>query len=260
MNVFVFDIETVPDVQTGRRILELHDLSDEAVAEAMMSQSKEASGQTFLKCHLQKIVAISLVYRSADNLKICSLGGEEADEAELIQRFFKGIQRYQPTLVSWNGAGFDLPVLHYRALYHGISAPIYWETGERDSTFKYNNYQNRYHTRHVDLMDTLAAFQPKAFGRLDDIAVLIGLPGKMGLSGSEVWETYLKGEIGRIRHYCEIDVLNTYLIFLRFELIRGNLSLENYHNEIKLTQEKLREYQQPHFEEFLKAWKDNNHE
>jgi hypothetical protein len=103
-------------------------------------------------------------------------------------------------------------------------------------------------------MDTLAAFQPRAYGRLDDIAMLMGLPGKIGMNGNDVWPTYLKGDIARIRQYCEIDVLNTYLLFLRFELIRGRLDPEHYENEIKLTQDTLREARQPHFEAFLAAW------
>jgi len=228
MNVFVFDIETVPDVETGGRLLGLTDLSEEAVAKAMLSQSKETTGLPFVKHHLQKIIVISALFRSEDNLMLWSLGDKEASEKELIQRFFSGIEKYDCTLVSWNGSGFDLPVLHYRSLYHGIPAQRYWEHGERDPTFKFNNYLGRYHHRHLDLMDILAAYQPKAFARLDEAAALIGLPGKMGLTGDKVLDHYLKKDLQSIRDYCEIDVLNTYLIFLRFQLIRGYLTPAHY--------------------------------
>ena len=70
-----------------------------------------------------------------------------------MKRFFDGIERYSPTLVSWNGGGFDLPVMHYRALINGVTAPRYWETGNDDASFRYNNYLGRYHWRHTDLMD-----------------------------------------------------------------------------------------------------------
>lgn len=258
MNVFVFDIETVPDVATGRRLLGLEGLSDEAVANAMMSQIKEATGQGFVKHHLQKIVAISAVFRHSNTIKVWSLGETQASEAEIIQRFYAGIEKFLPTLVSWNGGQFDLPVLHYRSLYHGIPAPRYWETGEHDPSFKYNNYLNRYHTRHIDLMDTLAAFSQKAFVRLDEMAVMLGLPGKMGMSGNQVLSQYLQGNIDNIRNYCETDVLNTYLIYLRFQLIKGALSSEQYENEIQLTKDMLNQSQSAHLVEFLEVWNAND--
>ncbi|HRE31138.1 MAG TPA: 3'-5' exonuclease, partial [Candidatus Berkiella sp.] len=98
-----------------------------------------------------------------------------------------------------NGTGFDLPVLHYRALYHGVSASGYWDMGEQDSNFKYNNYLNRYHVRHLDLMDVLAAYQAKAYARLDDISKMLGFPGKMGIDGSEVLAYFNRGELKTIR-------------------------------------------------------------
>ena len=125
--------------------------------------------------------------------------------------------------MSWNGGGFDLPVLHYRALKHGIQAPRYWEKGESDRDFKWNNYLARFHWRHVDLMDVLANFNNRAFAKLDEIAVMLGFPGKLGMSGAKVWDTYLEGGIKEIRDYCETDVLNTWLVYLRFEYMRGNL-------------------------------------
>ena len=121
MNVFVFDIETVPDFENGARMLGLENASRQEVGEAMLSLAKEATGAAFIKHHLQKIIAISAVFRHGDTLRVWSLGEENSTEAELIQRFFSGIEKYTPTLVSWNGSGFDLPVLHYRALLHGIS-------------------------------------------------------------------------------------------------------------------------------------------
>jgi predicted PolB exonuclease-like 3'-5' exonuclease len=121
MNVFVFDIETIPDVDGGRRLYGLGDLEDRHVAQIMFHKSREASGSEFLRHHLHRIVAISVVLRSAQRVKVWSLGDAQAEEKELVQRFFDGIDRYTPTLVSWNGSGFDLPVLHYRAMLHGVT-------------------------------------------------------------------------------------------------------------------------------------------
>ena len=67
--------------------------------------------------------------------------------------------------MSWNGGGFDLPVLNYRALIHGVTAARYWDWGDDDREFKFNSYLGRYHTRHLDLMDVLAMYQPRAIGR-----------------------------------------------------------------------------------------------
>ncbi|HCA89606.1 MAG: 3'-5' exonuclease [Legionellaceae bacterium] len=229
MSYLIFDIETVPDVVTGRKIYELDGLSDEDTASAMFALRRAKVNHEFLPHHLQKIVAISLLLVDKEEIKVWSLGDLASSEENLISRFFAGIDKYTPTLVSWNGSGFDLPVLHYRALLHGIRAANYWEYGERQSGFKWNNYLNRFHYRHLDLMDVLASYQNKAFAPLDEIATMQGFPGKMGMSGSKVWQNYLAGQLQSIRDYCETDVLNTYCVFLKFEMIRTNISAEHYH-------------------------------
>lgn len=254
MNLFVFDIETVPDVDAGRRLYDLDGLQDAEVAEIMFHKQREASGNDFLRHHLQRVVAISVVLRSAERFKLWSLGDVTSSEDELIQRFFDGLERYSPTLVSWNGSGFDLPVLHYRSLLHGIVANRYWETGDDDSSFRWNNYLSRFHQRHTDLMDVLSGYQPRASVSLQDMALLLGLPGKLGMQGSLVWERYLGGDLEAIRNYCETDVLNTFLVYLRFELIRGHLNKEAYDRECEHTRAVLEEDGRSHVAEFLAAW------
>lgn len=256
MPVFVFDIETVPDVELGRRIYGLDDLSDKQVGYVMQAKRREHVGTEFLSYEQQRIVAISVALRMRDAFRVWSLGEPGASEAELIQRFFDGIDKYTPDLVSWNGGGFDLPVLHYRALRHGIAAPRYWETGDGDQAFRWNNYLSRYHTRHLDLMDVLASYQARARVSLQGAAMLLGLPGKLGMSGDKVWDAYLDGQIDVIRNYCETDVLNTYLIFLRFELMRGRLLREEYVAEVGRVREALQNQPKPHFQEFLAAWQE----
>ena len=254
MNCFSFDIETVPDVEFGRRMYELGDISDKDVATAMFFKQQQKSGSEFLPLHQHRIVAISVALRSKDAFRVWSLGDEESDEAELVQRFFDGIDRYTPDLVSWNGGGFDLPVLHYRALKHGVKASRYWELGDNDREFRYNNYLSRFHWRHVDLMDVLAGFQPRARASLDQTAVLLGYPGKLGMSGDKVWDRFLAGKIGDIRDYCETDVVNTWLVFLRFEHMRGNLDDKDLERELALVRETLQLMDVAHFNEYLAAW------
>ena len=254
MHWFSFDIETIPDVEFGRKMWQLDDLSDEDVAKAMTFKRLQATGSEFLPLHQQRIVAISVALRSGDTFRVWTLGDREADEAEIIKRFYDGIERYSPELVSWNGSGFDLPVLHYRALKHGIQAPRYWEMGDSDREFRYNNYLSRFHWRHIDLMDVLAGFQVRGRASLDQIAVMLGFPGKLGMSGDKVWACWLEGGIDDIRDYCETDVLNTFLVYLRFEHMRGNLDDAALEREFELVRATLREMDKTHLNEFLDAW------
>jgi predicted PolB exonuclease-like 3'-5' exonuclease len=255
MNILAFDIETVPDVETGRWLYNLDGLSDADVARVLATKRREQTGDSeFLRHHLHRIVAIAAVLRHGDNVRVWSLGETTSDEAELIRRFFDGIERYTPTLVTWNGGGFDLPVLHYRALKHGVAAPRYWETGADDQSFRFNNYLNRFHERHTDLMDVLSNYQARAVAPLDEIAVMLGLPGKMGISGADVWDKYLAGRVEEIRDYCETDALNTYLVYLRFELLRGNLDDAGWARETERVREMLRTTNKPHLNAFLAAW------
>ena len=254
MHCFSFDIETIPDVDFGRRMWDLNGLSDEEVGTAMQFLRQQATGSEFLPPHQQRVVAISVALRTADTFRVWSLGERDADEAEIVSRFFAGIERYSPNLVSWNGSGFDLPVLHYRALKHGIAAPQYWDVGDDNRDFRYNNYLSRFHWRHIDLMDVLAGFQPRGRASLDQIAVMLGFPGKLGMSGDKVWRCWLDGGIDDIRDYCETDVLNTFLVYLRFEHMRGNLDDAGLQREFELVRSSLQEMHQPHIDEFLAAW------
>ncbi|PHR63698.1 3'-5' exonuclease [Alcanivorax sp.] len=254
MNVLVFDIETIPDLDGGRRIYDLDGLSDKDTASALLNLRRQENGTEFLRLHLHRIVAISVVLRSAQGVKVWSLGDENSTEKELIERFYDGIDRFTPNLVSWNGGGFDLPVLHYRALKHGVPAHRYWETGNEDSSFKWNNYLSRYHQRHLDLMDVLAMYNGRANAPLDQIATLLGFPGKMGMSGGKVFDAFQDGDLKGIRDYCETDVLNTWLVYLRFQLMRGELDATGYDQELALLQDYLKGEGHPHFLAFLETW------
>jgi predicted PolB exonuclease-like 3'-5' exonuclease len=258
MNTMVFDIETIPDVEFGRRYLGVDEtLDDAAVGQVMLARRRQQTGGEFLALHQHRIVAISVVLRSRDAWKVWSLGDPAAGEAELIQRFFDGIDRFSPDLVSWNGSGFDLPVLHYRALRHGVEAARYWETGDSDQGFRWNNYLNRFHWRHLDLMDVLSGYQARARAPLDEIAVMLGFPGKLGMSGDQVWDQWRAGNVAGIRDYCETDVINTYLVFLRFQRMRGQLDGKGYQSEIAVVRDALAREDRPHLREYLGAWDDN---
>ncbi|GAB2180720.1 3'-5' exonuclease [Denitratisoma sp. agr-D3] len=257
--VLVFDIETIPDIAGLRRLHELPDeLSDSEVAEYAFQKQRAKNGSDFLPHHLQRVAVISFVLRSDEGFKVVSLAEPQSGEADIIQMFFKGIEKYTPQLVSWNGGGFDLPVLNYRGLIHGATAPRYWDMGEGTrSDFKWNNYISRYHQRHLDLMDLLALYQPRASVPLDELAKLMGFPGKLGMDGSAVWQGWLDGKIDDIRDYCETDVVNTYLVYLGFQKMRTELTIAEYEDELALVRQSLTllaDAGAEHWRRFLAAW------
>ena len=254
--ILVFDIETIPDVEGLRKVWDLApEVSEQGVVDLVSQRRRQATGSDFLPHYLQRVVAISCVLRSGDTVRAWSLGAAEDSERDIVQRFFDGIERYAPTLVSWNGSTFDLPVLHYRALIHAIAGCCYWDVGDNNRDFKYNNYLGRFHTRHIDLMDLLAGYVNRAWAPLDEVAQLCGLPGKLGMDGSQVYDAFKRGEIAAIRNYCETDVANTYLLYQRFQLIRGVLNAEAYAAEVALFREYLGAQSSPHWAEFAAAWK-----
>jgi predicted PolB exonuclease-like 3'-5' exonuclease len=248
--VLVFDIETIPDV-AGMRALGLSQSAETSALPAGVD-ARDTDAQTWgawqaerlaqgksdmVPLHLQRVLVISCVFRNAQGLKVRSFVDHDGrSEGHVIQSFFQAIERHSPQLVSWNGGGFDLPVLHYRGLIHGVEASRYWDMGDggdHDSReFKWNNYISRYHTRHLDLMDLLAMYQPKNNAPLDAMAKLCGFPGKLGMSGAEVYPAWLRGEVETIRQYCETDVLNTYLLYCRYQTMRGGFTPDEYAAEM----------------------------
>jgi predicted PolB exonuclease-like 3'-5' exonuclease len=253
--VLVFDIETIPDIAGLRRLGALPDaMSDAEVAEAAFARRREKTGSDFLPLHLHRVIAIGCLFRDADTVRVRCLGSSADDEARLIADFFRIIERHVPTLVSWNGSGFDLPVLHYRALVHGIQAPRYWDMGEDDRDFRFNNYISRYHSRHTDLMDVLALYNGRAAVPLDDLSRLCGLPGKLGMDGAQVWPAWREGRIDEIRAYCETDVANTWMMYCRFQQLRGVFGPERLQHETQLMRDALAGLPGDHWRAYLQAW------
>lgn len=256
--VLVFDIESIPDIE-GLRALRgaPPDASDTQVYEAWLAERKKKGQSDFAPLHLQRVLVISVVFRNAEGLRVHSFVDRDGQsEGRVIQTFFNSIEKHQPQLVSWNGGGFDLPVLHYRGLRHGVEASKYWDVGEDDREYKWNNYISRYHMRHLDLMDLLAMYSPKNNAPLDALAKLCGFPGKLGMDGSQVYPQYVEGRLEEIRRYCETDVMNTYLVYCRFQKMRGGLTEAEYEQEIAFVKETLGHLAptESHWQEYLAAW------
>ena len=253
--VLAFDIETIPDCAGIRKLHDLPaDLPDVEVAEVAFQKRRVVTNNDFLPPHLQRVIVISCVLRTDEGVRIFSIGEPDAAEDVAIQRFFEGINKYVPQIVSWNGRNFDLPVLVARGLIHGVAAACFWDTGQDNKDFKYANYINRFHDRHTDLMDVLAMYGGRGLP-LDELSKLAGFPGKLGVGGGAVWEAYRDGRIAAIRDYCETDCANTYLLFLRFQMMRCALSREQYDAELAMLRAFIEKQNLPHWGEFLSLWK-----
>ena len=260
-NFLVFDIETIPDIEGWRK---LHNLPPEMSAQDVYEHAvkirteENKSNPEFFPHFLQKIVCFSYVFRAANKFALGSLASPEFDEKTILQRFFKGVDT-KPILISWNGSGFDLPVINLRSMIYGVSSQNFWNTKD---DFKWNNYFSRYHFRHTDIMDVLALYGGRANAPLDDLSKLCGFPGKLGgMEGSQVFAAWLEGKSQHISNYCQTDVLNTYLMFLRFARFKSEINAEQEHNEHLFIKNELNKMiaKKPddtmHLQEFLQEWK-----
>ncbi|MFW1810345.1 3'-5' exonuclease [Acinetobacter ursingii] len=252
----VFDIETLTDLKAGAHLYHL-DLPDDDLEQALSKIRRQESGMDFQRLPLHEIVCISGLWVDEHGLRLFSFSQEHYSEAEILAKFLSIFDKRHPNLVSWNGSQFDLPVILFRAMYHGLSAPSLFDQGELDTQKRYNNYQNRYHHRHIDVMDVMAMFNGRNFQKLDDIACLLGFPGKRGESGYHV-PSYVQHEQWlKLTSYCEGDVLNTWLIYLRWLLLKGQLLPQDHEQWIQATIHYLQQQSQHH--EFLQVWQQTSH-
>jgi 3'-5' exonuclease len=211
-SVIVWDIETVPDLK-GFASANGHGGQSDDEIRALM-------GDKFPKHIYHSIICIGalVAHREDGHWTVIALGAPhvgERSERALISSFVDRIAELSPQLVTFNGSSFDLPVLRYRALVHGVTAP----------GLSARPYFNRYTEDAVDLCDVLSSFNSQCKATLHELCRVMGLPGKPdGISGADVERYYREGHIREISEYCESDVVNTYRVWLRHELFRGRLS------------------------------------
>lgn len=217
MNSLILKIATVPCVEAGRSIYQLGDLSDDGVTKAMMHLQHQKNGTDFLPLNQHKIIAISIVSSDADSVGVQILGDETASEAALLRLLAEQLE-LKPDVVCWNGSEFDLPVIGYRFLKHGITCPAFWQ---RDMPGEHS-------LQTLDLMHELSGYNLAAATSLSEMAKVLGLSGDMGLQSIDVLVHYQSDKLAIIRQSCEIDALNTYLIYLRFLKTSGEISEADY--------------------------------
>ncbi|MGV3278992.1 3'-5' exonuclease [Rickettsiales bacterium LUAb2] len=260
--LLIFDIETIPDNEAAKNLtgLETEDVFEQREALTDYHLEITEGKNAFLRQPFHKVVAISYglvkidIYDKLEtySLKMLRSGGNaKSSEAELIKGFFAAIEKYKPRLVSFNGRTFDIPVLKYRAMKYGIAATSFYTLGD-----KWSNYNHRYSLDwHCDLIDALSDFGASARIKLHEACSIFNFPGKFGVDGAEVTTLFDDGNVEAIRDYCETDVLNTYLVYLRYMLHLGKLSITNYNFAIEDIIKYINENPNKiHLQEFKAAW------
>ncbi|CAA2136879.1 hypothetical protein MBLL_00383 (plasmid) [Methylobacterium bullatum] len=214
--VLVFDLETVPDLSAVARV---HGLDT-----ADLDGARAKLGAGFPKLIYHAIVCIgALIAERLDGAwQVQALGAPhvgERSEARLITDFAARLERLRPQLVSFNGNGFDLPAIRYRALVHGLAAP----------GLNARPYYRRYDDAGLDLCDVLANYDARGRIGLDALCRAMGMPGKPeGIDGSSVADFVAQGRIDEVAAYCRADVVATYRLFLAYEHLRGSLSPDGF--------------------------------
>jgi 3'-5' exonuclease len=250
----VFDIEAVPDFEMARRLLAQPNDTPDADIRRMLgerySRNGEDSATAFLKAPIYRIVCIAALYAKRDDgggpWTVTQIGGRsvgEKTEAELLLGFVKSLpvdsRGTGPILVTFNGNGFDLPLLRYRAFALGVPVPGLHSGGHR-------NYWHRFGQDHVDLCDVLSGYGASAKPSLAEMAALANIPVKIGgIDGSQVEAYVAAGRLTEVADYCLTDVLATYCVFLRYEMVRGGLRQAYFETSM----ESLRAIIQKHVEQ-----------
>jgi predicted PolB exonuclease-like 3'-5' exonuclease len=251
--VVAFDIETIPDPEIGRRLFRLAGTDTEVITEMVRQRLVETEDKTeYPQPPWHRVVAICacLLGPKSGRAELRSLG-QAGDERSILEGFFGLLKNEQrlPRLVSWNGSGFDMPVIRYRAMLHGIPAPnLYRAEGD----FRFNNYQNRYHDLHLDLMDALSGYGASSRVGLGNWTRTIGLPGKSFLE-RKVYEHVLEGELAHVVEYCKLDTVETLLAFLLFAHHRGEVSEADLRRHVSAVRAALAEQPYPGWREIETA-------
>jgi len=211
----VVDIETVPDTS-------LWTCPDVALG----------GERPFPPTYAHRVIVVGCMWLDSDyRMRRLGLPGECTDEAAILSSFSRFVDRRRPALVTYNGRTFDLPVLALRSLHCGV--PMAWYYRERGLRYRYSE------EGHIDLCDWLADHGAARSSSLDALARLIGLPGKIGVDGSQIEGLYRAGQVQQIEHYCLADVAQTALLFLRFRLLQGVLDSAGYRAAVSALTEDL---------------------
>lgn len=256
----VFDCESVPDVELLRKVYEYKGSDIEVCNIAFEEQAKIATS-SFLPLPFHKIISISALicddYGGFIKIGNYAQNAKPIDEEQILSEFLKYLNKNNPKLVSFNGRGFDLPLIMLRAMKYSLDASAYFEQDNVSiNKNKWDNYRSRYSENfHIDLLDSLSSFGIARNMRLDVVCQMLNLPGKFDTDGSEVHNLYYAGDLQKIDDYCQSDVLNTYWLYLKYQILQGKITIEEYKNLLQRFHDKIpkgKDYSEI-FKKYLKA-------
>lgn len=243
MSCISFFLCSVPDVEAGRRLYGFKDLADGDVVKAMEHIGRQAQGS--LGPALQRVIAASMVLSHEDGFELHTLGEVGGDEKALLEAFFAQAGSAEDVLLSWNGATTMLPIVHVRALLHGIVAPDYWANQDDFDL-------------HLDLSEQLLGLAAEQ-SSLEQVSSLLGLPVRDPLSAEQVEDAWAAGELSDVQAWCDQQALNSQLLFMRFQMINGGLSAEDYQTRMDLFRQELRRWDEPSLNHYADALESLTH-
>lgn len=241
VSYLVFDIESIADGDLISKVrYPAENYSPEKAIEVYCSERMEQFGSEFIPYtyHLPVSIAVIKVAVDLKIIDIVTLDPPEYRPHVITKMFWEGWKAYKmPTLVSFNGRTFDIPLMEMAAFRFGLSIPAWFNLNERT----YDQKRNRYNqAAHFDLQEVITNFgATRLNGGLNLVANILGKPGKMGIAGHMVQELYDKGELDKINDYCRCDVLDTYFVMLRTKVLTGQISLDQEQMLVKDSMEWL---------------------
>lgn len=254
----VFDVESVPDAELIKRVkYPEEDLDNVGAVKKFQGEILEASGgvSEFIPVTFQYPISICVAKVKPDFTidDIVSLDQPEFCTREMVRLFWHGIEEIytNASMVTFNGRGFDIPLLELMAYRYGIKA-------QRHFKDKFAG-RFRFGTKHIDLQDWMSNYNAiRMNGGLNLLAKVIGKPGKMGTKGNEVYDMFLEGKLVEINDYCIHDVLDTYFVFLRTRVLMGEITIEREQQIVSETKNFIKENIEriPAFDEYIKNWGD----
>lgn len=241
--IAIFDCETIPDYELIKLTYDVEGFEEYDAIVKAQEIYQEQHNSTFLPLPYHRVVALSAVIADefGSFIKVGDFGHQSDNEEDIIRHFFGYIEEKNPKLVSFNGRGFDMPMLLIRAMRYNLSIPAYFDQNNPQyGKSKWENYRQRYAEHfHTDLLDSLGGFGAVRNLKLDTLCTMAGIPGKYDVAGDQVFDLYYQGKIDKIREYCQSDVLNTYWLYLKYELLKGNLTIEDYYRYLQIMSERL---------------------
>ena len=231
---FIFDLESIPDFDFVRTaVKDPKPDEDEMLLQASEQLARNKDG--FLPPMFHRLVSWVGVWVDDTGQPRQKVAWNGTDEKEGLIKLIDALQTYKDFgLVHHNGRGFDLPMLTYRSMKHGLVLPL-----------RMNNHEIRYRysRSNVDLIDEFSNYGASSWPKLKHLGMLIGVPFKQTGEGNVVLDMFREGKLDRIEHYCYEDVMATYLIWLHLKYTVGEIAGTQFENLRSRALSKLREIQ-----------------